>query len=55
MWPSYASNDMMPKEDLKLAGETMDPTEVITRMMFVLNNFQIYDLEKLDWKKPFDE
>jgi len=49
MYSSYASNDMLPKKDLKLSGETIDETEVITRMMFVLHCFAIYDLKTISW------
>ena len=33
----------------------MDESEVVTRMMFVLNNFKVWDLRTLDWKKDFDD
>ena len=33
----------------------MDETEVVTRMMFILHKFSIYDLEKLDWRANFDD
>ena len=46
---------MLPKSDLKLAGQCMDETEVITRMMFVLHKFQLYDLKTLDWTKKFED
>ena len=46
---------MLPKDDKKLAGHCMDESEVVTRMMFVLNNFKIYDLKALDFKKSFDD
>ena len=32
----------------------MDETEVITRMMFVLHNFAIYDLKTLSWSSSFE-
>ena len=44
---------MLPKSDHKLTGHCMDETEVITRMMFVLNSFKLYDLKTLDWSKKF--
>ena len=33
----------------------MDESEVITRMLFVLNNFTVWDFKALEWSKPFDE
>ena len=33
----------------------MDETEVITRMLFILKEMSIYDLEKVDWAAPFDQ
>jgi len=41
--------DIMPKKNYKIADETLDETEIITRIMFVLRNFHIYDLENFDW------
>ena len=32
----------------------MDETEVVTRMMYVLHQFKLYDLNTLDWTKSFD-
>ena len=39
----------IPKTNPRQAGETLDETEVITRMLWVLQSFTIYDLEKMDW------
>ena len=50
-YPSMA--EITPKKNPKLADDTMDETEVITRMMHVLHRFRLYDLETLDWSKPF--
>ena len=47
--------DNLPEKDLKLATEYMDESEVVTRIMFVLNNFKIYNLKTLDWQKPWDQ
>lgn len=33
----------------------LDETEVVTRILYILNQFKQYDLANLDWKKPFDE
>lgn len=45
--------DIVPKKNYKIADETLDETEVITRMLFVLHHFHIYDLEKFDWNVKF--
>ena len=56
MWyQNFANADMLPKKDLKMAGQCMDESEVVTRMMFVLNAFKLYDLKSLDWGKNFDD
>ena len=39
----------IPKENPKITGETLDETEVITRILFVLKNFGQYDLAQLQW------
>lgn len=41
--------DDIPKKNYKIDDQTLDETEVITRMLYVLNQFHIYDLKKLDW------
>ena len=38
-----------------MAGHCMDESEVFTRMMWVLNQFAIYDLKTLDFAKSFDD
>ena len=43
----------IPKKNPRVADETLDETEVITRIMSVLNRFRIYDLESFDWNKPW--
>ena len=50
-YPSMAEN--IPKKNPRVADETLDETEVITRIMSVLNRFRIYDLESFDWNKPW--
>ena len=50
-YPSMA--EIIPKKNTRVADETLDETEVITRIMHVLHRFRIYDLETFDWKKPF--
>ena len=52
-FPSMAEN--IPRKNPRVADDTMDETEVITRMMHVLHRFHLYDLEKLDWKKSFGD
>ena len=54
-YPWYQSMaENIPKKPSRIADETLDETEVITRMMHVLYRFRLYDLETLDWKKPFN-
>ena len=50
---SMAEN--VPRKNPRIADDTLDETEVITRIMHVLHRFHIYDLEKFDWKKPFGD
>ena len=50
---SMAEN--IPRKNPRIADDTLDETEVITRIMHVLHRFNIYDLEKFDWKRPFGE
>ena len=38
-----------------LGSQLLDESEVITRMMKVLNEYQIYDLKTLNWEKTFEE
>ena len=45
----------MPKKDSRRADNYMDETEVVTRMMYVLNQFGIYDLKNIDWQKKWDD
>ncbi len=40
----------IPKKNYKIADETLDESEVITRILYVLHTFQIYDLEKFNWE-----
>ena len=55
-YPWYQSMaENIPKKNHKIADETLDETEVITRLMHVLYRFRIYDLESFDWDKPFGE
>jgi len=41
--------EVIPKKNHKIVDETLDETEIITRILFVLYQFHIYDLEKFDW------
>ena len=50
---SMAEN--IPRKNPRIADDSLDETEVITRIMHVLHRFHIYDLEKFDWRKPFGE
>ena len=54
-YPWYQSMaENIPKKNPRVADETLDETEVITRIMHVLHKFRIYDLQTLDWTKPFN-
>jgi acyl carrier protein len=44
---------MIPKKNMKETGLHLDESEVITRMMFVLHQFKLFDLATLNWQKPF--
>ncbi len=50
-YPSMSEN--IPSKNPRIADETLDETEVITRIMHVLHRFRLYDLESFDWKKPW--
>ena len=41
--------------DGKRGDVHLDESEIVTRMMYVLKEFGIYDLEKLDWKTKWDD
>ena len=45
----------VPKANNKIADETLDETEVITRIFHVLNRFHLYDLSTFDFKKSFSD
>ena len=45
--------DNIPKKNHKIADETLDETEVITRIMWVMHNFHIFDLENFDWNVKY--
>eukprot|EP00347_Sterkiella_histriomuscorum_P001237 403372802 len=47
--------DNIPKKNHKIADSTLDESEVITRILFVLKNYHIYDLETFDWEKKFED
>lgn len=56
-YPWFQSEaEMIPRANPRIADETLDETEVITRILYVLNSFHIYDLQKIQWdvrKKSF--
>ena len=55
-YPWYQSMaENIPRKNPRIADDTLDETEVITRIMHVLHRFNLYDLERFDWKKPFAE
>jgi len=43
------AEDIPSNNPRKASGDGLDETEVITRMLYILNSFFIYDLTKLDW------
>lgn len=45
----------MPSDRGLKADEYLDDTEVHTRMNYVLNNFKIFDLEKISYESSFEE
>ncbi len=50
---SMAEN--IPKANPRIADQTLDETEVVTRIMHVLHRFNLYDLNTFDWKRSFGE
>ena len=51
-YPSMA--EIIPRKDPKIADDYLDESEVITRIMHVLHRYHMFDLEKFDWRKPFE-
>ena len=49
MYRPYNDRDYLPKENNRNADHYLDESEVVTRMLFVLNNFKLVDLKTLDW------
>ena len=47
--------EIVPKANSKIADETLDETEVVTRLMHVLHRFNLYDLSTFDFKKSFSD
>ena len=45
----------IPSANPKIADDHLCPTEVITRMMQVIYNFQTWDLKELRWDQTFAE
>ena len=43
----------LPKENPLAVDEYLDDTEVHTRISFVLHQFRLFDLYKLDWEANF--
>lgn len=48
-------SENLPKNNHKIGDDTLDETEVITRMMWVMHNFHIYDLKKIQWDVSIDK
>ena len=54
-YPWYQSMaEKIPKANHRIADETLDETEVITRILGVMNTFHEFDLASFDWRKPFE-
>ena len=53
-YQSMAENIPSKKENPRVADDTLDESEVVTRIMAVMHRFNLYDLEKFDWKKAFN-
>jgi len=55
-YPNHADKNLIPsKKNMKIADDCLDESEVVTRMLFVINNFKLFDLATLDWSKTFEE
>ena len=49
------TRDSLPKENNKRAVEGIDDSEVVTRIMFVMNNFDIFDLTSFSFSNSFEK
>ena len=55
-YPNHADKNLIGnRKNLKIADDCLDESEIVTRMMFVINNYALFDLSTLDWSKPFEE
>ena len=45
----------MPAKNGMRADHYMDESEIVTRMMWVLKEFGIYDLKKIDWSSKWND
>ena len=48
------TRDMLPKENARMAAGGVDDSEVVTRIMYVLNNFGIFDLSTFSFSNSFE-
>ena len=48
------TRDQLPKDNNHLADTDLDDSEVVTRIMFVLNNFGIFDLNTFSFTNSFE-
>ena len=48
----YSMAKNVPDEN-NISADFLDESEVITRMLFVMNEFAIFDLKTFDWEKNF--
>ena len=49
------TRDMLPRENYKVTGPNLDESEVITRIMQVINSFSTWNLSTFDFKKSFED
>ena len=48
------TRDMLPVENGKMAADNLDDSEVVTRIMYVMNNFGIFDLSSFSFNNSFE-
>ena len=46
---------MIPKENAMRGDKYLDESEVVTRMMYILKEFGIYDLKNIDWQTKWQD
>jgi hypothetical protein len=43
----------IPRKNPRIADDYLDETEIITRMLWVLHQFKLYDLKTFDWNVKY--